>query len=114
MTLRAQFQESQEPPATVLPLPSSVTQFSLLNNQHIQVGHAEGSDFGRAIDDFLLRAVAIGRHQSMLAFLKSEHFKAEGREQRIRASLAALDAPQPIQLTLQQWIEVAREIEDED
>ena len=114
MMLRAQFEESQMSPAAVLSVPSSTTQFSLLDNQSIQEGRTERRDFGQEIDWFLMRTFAAGRPQAKLAFLKSQHFRPEGREQRIRASLAALDAPQPTQLTVQQWKEVVEEIEEED
>jgi hypothetical protein len=114
MMLRAQFEESQNPPAAVLSVSSSATQFSLLDNQRIQEGRTEPRDFGHEIDWFLMRAFAAGRPQARLTFLKNQRFRPEGREQRIRASLAALDAPQPTKLTVQQWMEVIEEIEDED
>jgi len=49
-----------------------------------------------------------------LAILKGQKFTPEGRQQRIAASLAALNAPQPTDLTLAQWKEIVEEVEDED
>jgi hypothetical protein len=49
-----------------------------------------------------------------LNILKRQKFTLEGRQARIAASLAALNAPQPIDLNLAQWKQVLEEIEDED
>jgi hypothetical protein len=49
-----------------------------------------------------------------LALLKRQKFPLDGRQQRIAASLAALNAPQPTSLTLAQWKEIVEEIEDEE
>jgi hypothetical protein len=49
-----------------------------------------------------------------LAILKQRTFTPEGRQERIRRSLAALEAPQPTMLTREQWKEIVEEIEDED
>lgn len=50
-----------------------------------------------------------------LALLKFRKFTPEGREQRIALSLAALNAPQPTDLTVAAWKEVLAEAEsDED
>jgi len=49
-----------------------------------------------------------------LSLLKRQKFTLEGREGRIAASLAALNAPQPTDLTLAQWKEIVEEVEDED
>lgn len=114
MMLRAQFEEPQTLSATVLPASSPFVNFSLLGNQRIQEGHTETRDFGEGVDWFLVRAFAAGRSRSMLAFLKNQQFRADGREKRIRASLEALNAPQPTKLSVQQWMEVTEEIDDED
>jgi hypothetical protein len=47
-----------------------------------------------------------------LAILKEQQFRAEGRGQRIATSLAALNAPQPTQLSASEWKEIVEEIED--
>jgi hypothetical protein len=54
------------------------------------------------------------RPDSKLAILKRQHFTPEGREHRIAASIAALEAPQPTVLTREQWKELVEEVEDED
>lgn len=47
-----------------------------------------------------------------LARLKQQKFTLEGKAQRVAASLAALYAPQPIELAPAQWKEIVEEIED--
>jgi len=49
-----------------------------------------------------------------LTLLKRLKFKVDGRQERIAASLAAVNAPQPTDLTLAQWREIAEEVEDEE
>jgi len=46
--------------------------------------------------------------------LKRERFAQAGRDRRISASLAALNAPQPTNLSLSKWKEILKEIEDEE
>ena len=59
---------------------------------------------------FLLR---ITSHPGLkLAILKEQKFKAEGREQRVAMSLAALNATQPTQLSPAEWKEIVEEIDD--
>jgi|SRR5215469_3162700 len=49
-----------------------------------------------------------------LGLLKRQKFTPDGREQRIRDSLAALNASQPTTLTATEWKEIVEEVEDED
>lgn len=49
-----------------------------------------------------------------LAIMKRQKFKQAGRQARIEASLAALNAPQPTNLTPAQWKALLEEIENED
>jgi len=49
-----------------------------------------------------------------LAVLKLQKFKLEGKEQRIATSLAALNAPQPTELSLAEWKEIVEEVEDDE
>jgi len=49
-----------------------------------------------------------------LALLKQHTFTAEGRRDRIAASLAAVNGSQPTQLSASQWKDILEEIEDED
>ena len=60
------------------------------------------------------RLLASAQPDFKLALLKRQKFTPEGRERRIAASLAAMNAPQPTELTLAQWKEIVEEIEDED
>lgn len=65
--------------------------------------------------DFLnKRSSLIAQPTSKLTILKQHKFTDDGREQRIRLSLDALNAPQPIKLTLEQWKEVVTEAEEDD
>lgn len=65
--------------------------------------------------DFLNKRSSVTvRPTSRLAILKREKFTVEGRAQRIKHSLDALNAPDPIQLTLEQWKEVIAEAEEDD
>ena len=49
-----------------------------------------------------------------LSLLKQQKFTPEGKEKRVAASLAALNAAQPTELSLQQWKEIFEEIEDDE
>jgi hypothetical protein len=49
-----------------------------------------------------------------LALLKKQRFTAAGRAERIAASLAALNAPQPTDLSLVQWKAILEEKDDEE
>lgn len=49
-----------------------------------------------------------------LFILKQQKFTNEGRNARIAASLAALNAPQPIDLPIETWKSILKEVEDED
>lgn len=49
-----------------------------------------------------------------IEFLKKRHFTDQGREARIAKSLAALEQPNPIQLTREQWIWIAETLDSED
>lgn len=83
---------------------------SLLGNEFIQVPTRI------ADSDSLLaayrRVLGSARPAFKLALLKRQKFTPEGREQRIAASLAAVNAPQPIDLTLARWKEIVEEVED--
>jgi hypothetical protein len=52
--------------------------------------------------------------QSKLEVLKKHTFAPEGRANRIAASLAALNAPQPTVLTKAEWREIIEEVEDDE
>lgn len=57
--------------------------------------------------------VILSRRPDPLALLKGRKFTPEGRRARINASLAALDAPQPTELSIAQWKAILAE-EDDD
>lgn len=64
------------------------------------------------------RRFVASQPSSKLAMLKRQKFIPEGRQQRVEASLAALEAPQLTDLNLEQWKqlieEVGHEYEDDD
>lgn len=49
-----------------------------------------------------------------LTILKRQKFRQVGRQARIEASLAALNAPQPTNLAPSEWKALIEEIENED
>lgn len=85
---------------------------SSLGNRSMQISTnlADSNSLGDAFRAMLIPAQPAVR----LALLKRQKFTPEGREQRIEASLAALNAAQPTELTLAQWKELLEEAEDED
>jgi hypothetical protein len=85
----------------------------MLGNPRLQTP-ASANDFERLALELFNKIFDLARPDSKLDILKLQAFKPEGRHQRIAASLAALDAPQPTVLTLEQWREIAEETEDED
>src|SRR5262249_12759366 len=91
---------SQSSPSTGLLGNRSIQTFTM-----IYVGASEGSPH---------RFLSSAQPGFKLAFLKRNKFTPDGRQGRIEASLAALNAPQPTNLTLAQWKELLEEVEDED
>lgn len=57
--------------------------------------------------------VILSRRPDPLALLKERRFTAEGRRARVEASLAALNTPQPTELSIAQWKTILAE-EDDD
>ena len=119
MTQIAHFGEpsAQQP---VIPLdaqtPSLAHYSGLLGNQSAQTPRRtlEFEEDKLWLWTILNRQVGTSRPDSKFAILKRRTFTPEGREQRIAASLAALEAPQPTVLTREQWKEIVEEVEDED
>lgn len=64
--------------------------------------------------EIVLREFSYAAQASKLELLKRQIFTLAGKEQRVAASLAALNAPQPTDLTLEQWKEIIKEVEDEE
>ena len=119
MTQTAHFGESSAQQPAILwdaPMLSLVPYSGLLGNLRTQtptvtVGFKEDELWLRTT---LNKRFGAARPDSKLAILKRHKFAPDGREQRIAASIAALESPQPTVLTLEQWKEIVEEIEDED
>ncbi len=119
MTQTAHFGESSAQQPSVLtdaPLPSLAHYSGLLGNHRTQTptANAEFIEDELWLWAMLNRQFGAGRPDSKLAILKRQKFTPEGREHRIAASLAALDAPQPTILTREQWKELVEEVEEKD
>jgi hypothetical protein len=85
----------------------------LLGNASAQTVRFSPLDVDSVVETY--RRILSGAQPSVgLALLKRQKFTPEGRQTRIRISLAALNAPQPTELSLAQWKEILEEIEDED
>jgi len=95
-----------------VPLPQFSFNLSVLGNKFAQAPAAQGET-----DDLVEayhKLVGAAQPAFKLQFLKQRKFTAEGRERRIAASLAAVNAAQPTELTLAQWKEIVEEIEEGD
>jgi hypothetical protein len=113
MTLLEQLAQPQNPPVPVgFPLSDFTVNSGLLGNRSIQI-HQTFADADNLTAN-LRRLLTLARPALKLALLKRQKFTPEGREQRIAASLAALNAQQPTELTLAQWKAIVEEVEDED
>jgi hypothetical protein len=114
MTVLEQLSASQRAPRFEnLLLATSDMRTGLLGNVYAQVVRVASFDVDRAIETYgkLLSGVPTF---FKLAMLKGQQFTQEGRQARIEKSLAALNAPQPTDLTLAQWKALLEEVEDED
>lgn len=113
MMLQGQLDQSQLPPLlNGLPVSYEIVNTGLLGNDAIQ----KPSKI-TALEDLWAaywRPFPSAQPVLKLALLKGQKFTPEGRPGRIAASLAALNAPQPTDLTLAQWKEIVEEVEDED
>jgi hypothetical protein len=97
-------------------LPSLANYSGLLGNKRAQTSRVT-LDFAEEelwLWAMLNRQFGSVSPDSRLTILKRQKFTVEGREQRIAASLAALEAPQPTVLTREQWKEIVEEVEDDD
>ncbi len=113
MMLQGQLDQSQLPPVlNGVPAADVLVNTGFLGNDAIQIPAkiADPDNLWAAYR----RLLASAEPAFKLALLKRRKFTPEGREKRIAASLAALNAPQPTDLTLAQWKEIVEEIEDED
>lgn len=113
MMPQGQLGQSQlQPVLSGMPGSDVFTNTGLLGNDAIQIP-AKIADRGNVWAAYR-RLLASAQPAFKLALLKRQKFTLEGREERIASSLAALNAPQPTDLTLAQWKEIVEEVEDED
>jgi len=109
MILEQQLGNPQQPSACeAFPLPGFAN-VGLLGNQ---LGQWPSS---QALSEFLIYPYwyrLTNEPGIKLTRLKQQKFTPEARDRRIAASLAALNAPQPIELSPAQWKEIVEEIED--
>jgi hypothetical protein len=114
MTVLEQLSASQTaPPFENLLLATGDVRTGLLGNVYAQVVRVSSFDVDNVLETYgrLLSGVP---PFFKLAMLKRQKFTQEGRQARIDRSLAALNAPQPTDLTLAQWKTLLEEVEDED
>jgi hypothetical protein len=97
---------------TRMPVPEIEMNVSLLGNRSIQVAARAMMPVDSPIVYHELPLNA--QPELKLSLLKRQRFAASGRRQRIAAALAAINSPQPTDLTLSQWKEIAEEVENED
>jgi hypothetical protein len=83
----------------------------LLANKYAQAPSSWGED---TLLKTYQRLVNEAQPAFKLAVLKQQKFTPQGKQERIAVSLAAVNAPQPTELSLAQWKGVIEEIEDED
>jgi hypothetical protein len=93
-------------------LPQYSANLGVLGNEFAQAPTSLGET--DALVETYHKLVAAAQPAFKLASLKLRKFIAEGREHRIAASLAAVNASQPTNLTQAQWKEIVEEIEEED
>jgi hypothetical protein len=95
-------------------LPAFAQHSGLLGNRWAQApAVTNGPEEEVWLLDLFRKQFASAQPASKLAIFKRYKFTAEGREQRIKASLDALDSPQPTTLTAEQWKEVVAEAEED-
>ncbi len=119
MTQISHFGElSAQQPTVVMdvPMPNSDYYSGLLGNQRTQAPAimVESKEEELWLRVTLNKQFGNTHPDSKLAMLKRQKFTSEGRENRVAASLNALDAPQPTVLTREQWKELVEELEDDD
>ena len=113
-------QEQLGQPQNFGPPPVFMSAFpKMINQAGLGLGNAltQGSVLVRDVDLVieLYQTMIMGAAPRLrLEMLKRRKFREEGRQGRIAMSLAALNAPQPTELTPEQWKAVLAEEEDED
>lgn len=101
------------PPGEHLLLATGDTRTGQLGNVFAQSVHISMSDIDSVMETY---GTLLGNVPPFvkLVMLKHQKFTRDGRQARIVASLAALNAPQPTELSLAQWKGLLEEVEDED
>lgn len=114
MTVQGQLGQPQQAPALVGVPAQQIRVVGLLGNEHMQVPTQWVSSDSQTFFTLYRNLIASAQPAFKLTLLKRQKFTADGRQERIAASLAAVNAPQPTDLTLAQWREIAEEVEDEE
>ncbi|HEV2196343.1 MAG TPA: hypothetical protein VGR55_12240 [Candidatus Acidoferrum sp.] len=86
------------------------TDLGLLGNQLAQSPSLEG--VAASLVDIYYRIRNTSEPAFKLALIKQQKFTPEGKDSRVAASLAALNAAQPTKLSLAEWQQVLEEAED--
>jgi hypothetical protein len=110
MILQEQLAQSQQPSALLEFFPTDVAIRAGL------LGDAFGQMLANAANLTPIFPPPLNEAESAfrLVLLKQQRFSPEGREYRIATSLAAVNAPQPTNLTLAEWKEIVESIEDDE
>lgn len=86
--------------------------FGLLGNQLAQNPSFEGVATNLVDSYYKLRSAP--QPALRLALIKQRKFTLVGRDSRIAASLAALNARQPTELSLSEWKQILEEVQDDE
>jgi hypothetical protein len=95
-----------------MPQMQSYLDVGLLGNKYAQAPSTWGE--ADTLSEAYRRLVSAAQPAFKLAVLKQQKFTAQGKQGRIAASLAALNAPQPTELSLARWKDLIEEIEDDE
>lgn len=114
MSVQGQLGQSQQAPVLVDVPTRQISFVGLLGNEYMQVPTRWVSSAPEGFLAFYRDLLASAQPAFKLTLLKRQKFTADGRQARIAASLAAVNAPQPTDLTLAQWKEIVEEVEDEE
>jgi len=114
MSVQGQLGQSQQVPVLIGVPAQQIRVVGLLGNEHMQVPTQWVSSDSQAFFALYRHLIASVQPGFKLILLKRQKFTADRRQERIATSLAAVNAPQPTDLTLAQWREIAEEVEDEE
>jgi hypothetical protein len=106
-------QSPQAQTVPVLPFSIGTSNAGLLGNVSAQLVRSSPTDVDNVIGAY--HRILNGAQPSFrLGLLKRKTFARGTQQARIEKSLAAVNAPQPTTLTLEQWKAILEEVEDED